>query len=169
MTRMMTDQSDAISIVANIASVERAEDPRWNTTTAASQEVTPAITVEGSRGLVPRWLQDVIQSINELAVEPRGWDSYDADPLHPRTVVTLLQVLTKYAAFIRTAPVLSLTESGGLDCLWENSEAALDVVAYSNGRLTAYYLDKRTDEEWDGDLADCPNLEKRTWKASAIA
>lgn len=114
------------------------------------------LEVEGAE---PGWLRPVTQRLGELLRLPANWDSYGAPPVRTSAAVASLEVLLRTAELSTPPPQLVPTVEGGLQLEWHQRGIDLEVVPWPEGRVSVYFFDHRTGDEWEQDLrADLGSL-----------
>lgn len=97
-------------------------------------------------------LTPVIQRAAELALLPRGWNSYDASPVSGTALHRTLEFLLEYVASGVDRPVVVPTVRGGLQLEWHNNGVDVEVEMTPEGPVSLFAEDGTTGETDDVNL-----------------
>lgn len=145
------------------------EGMTWSTAAMSSRDVLPAGLVYWTVAQRPPWFDAVGERLMQLAARPDGWDSYGAAALQLEVVDRLKTVLLAFDAWIQSAPVLSLTDTGGLVASWSSVEGVLELRLDPGEPAFVLRSDPVTGAEWEGPAAQATAFDKWLWQASAAS
>jgi hypothetical protein len=154
-------------MAAGLRFVPRSAEVRSNSTAMSSLEVLPATPVRGKAGLLPKWVANVNQRIEELGQLSENWDTYGDSPLQEGAVETLSDLLIKLYSFIQSPPSISLSDAGGLVAEWSSSQSSLELLADPGHPPSVYYCEVSSNREWEMSISECDSLDKWLWRASS--
>lgn len=97
-------------------------------------------------------LTPVIQRAAELALLPRGWNSYDASPVSGTALHRTLEFLLEYVASGVDHPAVVPTVRGGLQLEWHDNGVDVEVEMTPEGSVSFFAEDGTTGETDDANL-----------------
>lgn len=139
----------------------------WGPVISMSQrEVVSAEPIVIAASSETPWKSDVIEQLGRLAKLARNWDSYGARPLAAAPVRALIRLTDQLADSIRSAPRLAMSVDGGIVCDWSGTDAALTLFFDGGGNVSVDYTDNVSGDEWEGQIQEAADLDKKIWHAS---
>ncbi len=117
-------------------------------------EPQPGTTLKSLYDVVlPIHFASIVPKLEELLELPRGWNSYNADQIHPDAVATAINVLCKLG-FLKSLPDVIPMSSGEVQLQWGDDNEAVEIECHIDGTLSILieYDDKM--EEWSVDQSD---------------
>ena len=136
----------------------------WNALSA--REVRPVEPVVVRASFSEEWASQMWSRIVELSALPRGWDSYGALPLQQPAIEALRDTIAELSDSINSAPAVSLTTDGGLQCEWIGVEHSITLTIDGSGVVSVQHEHAPSGVEWDGPLDEVLDLEKKVWHSS---
>ena len=100
----------------------------------------------------PRWLKPLVLSVDQLLRLPQGWDSYDARPINPQSIISAVHFLQQLLQDDAQLPELVPTVRGFVQVEWHTSDVDFEVEVGPQGPLFAYFCNRRTGAEWESEV-----------------
>ena len=91
-------------------------------------------------------LMPVMERLAELMSMPRGWNSYDANPISGTALRRTIEFLLEHVAFGIDHPAVVPTIRGGLQLEWHNNGLDIEVEVAPDGPVTFFVEDGATEE-----------------------
>lgn len=111
------------------------------------------------------WFHPLFARMNELVSLHANWDRRGSAAVSVNALVFALTVLTKVMPPRAIAPSVVPLGHGGVQLVWRNNEAELEVEVVEPNNVILYCLDKRTgiEREWPA-TTDFTELSSILWK-----
>lgn len=127
-------------------------------TAALNRADTPPlkVTIVAHRPPPPDPILHAIRQASELVRLPRGWNSYDAEPVSSEAVRDAIAFLVDAASSIPNvvAPAVVPTVRGGLQLEWHRQGIDLEIEFDPNDSPSWYAEDRRTEKTIEATLLD---------------
>jgi hypothetical protein len=114
--------------------------------TAAVVSMEPARRARRVNDL-SRWVGSVLPSIREFLELPKGWDSYQGQPLRHETGMFALQILYDLMSPRLPIPQVVPAPSGGLQFEWHQNDLDIELYVGAPYECEFHYHDHVTGEE----------------------
>ena len=108
--------------------------------------VSPASTASS-----PRWLDPTLERMLQISHLGLDWDGRGSAPVRRDALAFALDILGRAMAPSTTSPSIIPLGHGGVQLVWSNDAAELEVEVVQPNEIVIYYLDRRTggEQEWD--------------------
>lgn len=136
----------------------------WNALSARDVRSVEPVVVRASS--TEEWAAHLWSRVVELSSLPRGWDSYGALPLQQLAIEALRDTIAELSNSINSAPAVSLTTDGGLQCEWLGAEHSVTLSIDGLGDVSVQHEHAPSGAEWEGPLDEVLDLEKKVWHSS---
>jgi hypothetical protein len=98
------------------------------------------------------WAAPVAQKLVMLPVLAPNWDSYGAQPIDREIVLAAMHLLAHTMPDNAPSPSVVPTSRGGVAFEWHMRGIDLEVEVVTQARFHVYFLDLRSDQEWEAEL-----------------
>jgi hypothetical protein len=110
----------------------------------------------------PKWVEPTVARLQELAPLLFNWDQRGSAEVSIDALRFALNILSQVMPATAPAPSIVPLGHGGVQLLWHNAVADLEVEVVRPNEVVAYFFDKRTgqENEWPltTDFADITNI-----------
>ena|SRR5436190_11004970 len=102
----------------------------------------------------PKWLSPILRRMTELSRLGRNWDNRGSAAIHRDTLAFTFQMLWQVMAPTTAPPSIVPLGHGGVQLLWSNSAAELEVEVTRPQQIVIYHLDRTagTEREWPTEI-----------------
>ena len=110
-------------------------------TIPASAIAPAAVYTVAKRSDPPEWWKQTRQEIENLRDLEKNWDSYDAYPIHPFSIIVALRSMKYLSGFVGvTQPTVGATPAGQVGLSWDAGDWSLDATIREDGTIHYVYL-----------------------------
>ena len=97
-----------------------------------------------------------MEQMDTLCSLEEDWDSYGARPPDPRLMLSAMLILSRSMGDETPTPSVVPTSRGGVQLEWHlhGYDIEVEVVTPHRYALSVYDRVRRTDTDWEGDIAD---------------
>ena len=120
------------------------------------------ISIRARRRELPEQLVRALERAIELLQLPRGWNSYDAEPVSYAAFEQTVEFLTTYLVEGIAGPALVPTVRGGVQLEWHRRGVDIEVEISPDGSVSWCADNRRTGDEFEAALAGHEET-IRTW------